>query len=163
MAMVAAIAGIASSLVGTVVGVSGAQYQAQAASNMYNYQAKVAQQNAQYETQLGEVNAQRQGLKTKAMLGGILSQQGAGNVAIGSGTNKSVADSAESLGQFDESNIRSDAARRAYNFETAAAMDTASAQNAKTAGDYSMASSLLGGIGSVSDKWMQASKSGLFN
>lgn len=158
MPQVIAVVGIASALAGTAVSMSGAKYQAEASANMYNYKAQVAEQNARYETTLGENKAQSEALKNRAQGGMIRAAQGAGNLNVNTGSAALVQQSEEKLGQFGEATVRSDAARRAYNFETESVMDTASAENAKTEGDYKMASSLLSGVGSVSDKWLQGNK-----
>lgn len=143
---------------------------------MYNYQAGVAQMNAQiakqnadYATAAGEVTAQESGMQTRFKIGETVAQQGAGGLAVGSGSNARVVSGEQAIGQQDEAIIRSNAARQAYGYDVQAAQDTAQSQidqfaasNAKTAGDISAFGSILGAAGSVSSKWLTAGQQGVF-
>jgi|SRR5215469_7975330 len=167
MAMVA----MGASLLGGVFGAMGAMEQGQAQSNMMTYQAQVAQANATiasqqaaYETKKGEVAAQEQGIKTKANVGAIVAQQGAGNLDVGSGSAADVSASAEKLGVYNESLARADAARKAYNYQVAAfgssaqaGLDQFGAQQAITGSYFTAAGDLIGAGGSVAGKWYQYS------
>lgn len=144
---------------------------------MYNYQSGVAQMNAQIEKQnkdyaiaAGEVTAQESGMATRYKIGETIAQQGAGGLAVGSGSNARVVDSERAVGQQDEAIIRSNAARQAYGFDVEAAKYTAESQvdqfaasNAKTSGYLNAFGSLLGAAGSVSSKWLTASNAGTFS
>lgn len=152
-------------------------FSGQAQANMYNYQAAVAQinqqimqQNASWATQEGEVQAQQSGMKTRAQVATTQAQQGAGNLDVRSGSNARVQASELEIGEEDQALIRSNAAQRAYGFEVQgfqyaaqASSDKAAASNSQTAGTISAVSSLLGGAGSVSSKWLQGSQMGLFS
>lgn len=141
-----------------------------------NYQAGVAQvnatiakQNADYATQAGEVEAQQGGMKTRAQVGQTIATQGAGGLALGSGSQASVVQSEREVGAEDVSIIRSNAAKRAYGYQVEAMQDTSQAElfkmtatDAKTAGIIGAFSSILGTAGSVSSKWMQGNAAGLF-
>lgn len=147
---------------------------AQAAA--YQYQAGVAQinkqiadQNADYARYAGEVEAQQGGMKTRALLGTTVAQQGAGGLAIGSGSQGRVTDSIREVGAEDVGIIRSNAAKRAYGYEVEAAgqqaqigLDQMAASQAKTAGYINAFSSILGAGGSVASKWSQAGSAGIF-
>lgn len=143
-------------------GVSGAGQIAssQAAAASAGYNSKIASMNAGYATQnaqlvgaQGEADAGIQGAKNAAQEGTILANQGASGVNVNTGSAVAVRESAAKVGMLNELNIRSQAAQRAYGFETQAASDIAqsnlyAAQSSadKTAGYIGAGASVLGGI-----------------
>lgn len=143
---------------------------------MFQYQsgiaamnAQIAKQNADYAIATGEVSAQEAGMKTRAQMGQTVAQQGAGGLAVGSGSNARVVTSELALGQEDQALIRSNAAKQAYGYEVGAAQATAQSQlygtaasQAKTAGMVGAAGSILSAAGSVSSKWLDATRQGVF-
>ena len=164
-----AMIGMVGTLLSGVFGAIGAIAQANAQSNMASYQAQVAQQQAQiaeqnrrYELARGETQAQKQGLEARAQAGGILATQGASGLDTESGSASLVRESAFRLGTYNEALVRSDAARRAYDFQVQGWNDQAQSQlysmqasSAKTAGMFGAMGSLLGTAGSVAGKWYQ--------
>lgn len=150
-------------LLAGVVSAAGAMEQASATANQMNYQAAVAkinagfdQQQAQREVDLGEQQAQQQGMKTRAELGGIIAQEGAGGLDVRSGTNALVQDSALHLGQFNESIVRNDAQARARDYLVKGFADEASSQlygfgaeQAPIAGGFQAGGSVLGAAASA--------------
>lgn len=158
---------IGTTLAAGAVSAVGASYQASANANMANYQAAVArnnaliaQHNADYELERGEVEAQRQALKDKAERGQIVAAIGASGLDLSSGSAADVRTSSEKLGQYNQAIIRSDASRKSYAYLTQkmeqqaeSQLYSAKAKYAKTAGEFGVASSLLGTAASVSDKW----------
>lgn len=150
---------IAATVIGAGVSAAGAMEQASATENMMNYQSAVAgineninRQQATREVALGEEQAQQQGMKTRAELGGIIAEQGAGGLDVRSGTNALVQDSALSLGRFNESIVRNDASRRSYDYLVKGFSDEASsklyafgAEQAPIAGAFQAGGSVLGG------------------
>lgn len=169
VALASTIAGGATSAAGSIMG-------GNSQATMYQYQAGIAAQNAQiakqnasYAIASGEVNAQQSGMKTRFQVGQIVTQQGAGGLAVGSGSNARVVSGQQEVGVQDQALIRANSAKQAYGYEVTAAQDTAQSQvdtqaasNAKTTGYIQAAGSLLGSAGSVSSKWLQASQSGAF-
>ena len=169
-------AGIASSAAGAATQAVGADYTGRANAAMYNYQAGVAranailaQQDAVYAEQAGEVNAQEIGLKGRAQVGATRAGIAAGNISLNSPSALNVVKSETAITQEEESVARANAAKTAYGFETTAAMDVAqagaydvSARTSRTAGELGVASSILGGVGSVSSKWLQGQSQGLW-
>jgi hypothetical protein len=160
--------GGATSAAGSIMGgqSQAAMYQYQSGVALMNQQ--IAKQNADYAVYSGEVEAQRQGIKTREEIGQTIAQQGAGNLAVGSGSNARVVESERRVGAQDAALIRSDAAKRAYGYEVEAlkygaesTLDLMAGEKSKTAGYIGAASSLLGAAGSVSSKWLQASSVGL--
>jgi hypothetical protein len=80
-----------------------------------------------------------------------------------------VLSSETAITQQNEAITRANAAKRAYGFNVAAAEDTAqagaykvAASTSEEAGELGAVSSIIGGAGSVSSKWLQASQSGAF-
>lgn len=158
-----------------ILGAFGASQSADATADSYNYKAAVAsnnaiiaQRNADAATAAGGVAAQTNDLKTKNMVATQLVTQASNGLDVGSGTNVNVRQSAESIGHLDTLTILNNAAKNSagfkaqgMNFTAEAGLDTASATNARTAGDISVATSLLGGATSVSDKWLSYSQKGV--
>ena len=133
------------------------QGKAAAASAKYNAQvaennAVVARQNAAFAGAEGNANAERQGMKTRAAVGAMKAAQAANGIDVNSGSAVDVRSSAAELGQLDAITIRSNAARRAYGFETEAvndqaqaALDRAGGKAAQKASYIGAASTILGG------------------
>jgi len=158
---------LASTLLSGAVSAGGAAYSASAKSGAYSYQAgiaemnaQIARQNAAYETALGEQKAQESGLKTRAQISQTRATQGASGLDVNSGSAAEVRKSEFVLGDYDQSVIRNNAARRAYGFEVEsvsataqASLDRYSASNSLTEGYIGAASSILGAGGSFASKW----------
>jgi hypothetical protein len=171
-----AIGGLAASAGSGILGAFGASQAADAQAASYNYKAAVAsnnaiiaQRNAAAATQAGEQKAQSNDLKTRNLVGTQLVTQAANGLDIGSGTNVNIRQSAEDLGHLDTLTILNNAAKNAagfkaqgMNFTAESALDTSAAENAKTAGEFSVASSLLGGASSFASKWVGYSQKGVF-
>lgn len=138
------------------------QSQAQAASAGYNSKisaqnAGIATQNAAFAGAQGEEDVGIQGAKNAATEGTILANQGASGVDVNSGSAVAVRQSAAKVGMLNELNIRSQAAQKAYGFQTQAVSDTAqanldAAQSSadKTAGYIGAGTSVLGGLSQAS-------------
>jgi hypothetical protein len=171
-----AIASIATTIGGGIVSAVGASQQAKAQSQMYQYQAAqarinqdIAKQNADYQRVIGDNQAQRHGIAARQRAGAILAQQGASGLKVDGGSAVDIRDSQRAIDLTDQGTIRANAARRAYAYEVGgmeegnkAAMADASSSNARTAGRYAVASSLLGTATSVSSKWLQGNQMGLW-
>lgn len=169
--------GIGSSLAGGILSAFGAEKSGQAQQQMYDYQAQIAKinanidkQNAEYAITQGEQEAGQYGERAAQQRGEIIARQGASNIAIGSGSNAGVVRSQDLLTRMDLTQLRSNAAKTAYDYETRSTFDTNQAtldvmagKNAKTAGDIGAASSILGTVGSVSSKWMQGRTIGMYS
>lgn len=169
-----AIGSLAASAASGAVGAMGASAQADAQAASYQYKAAVArnnaiiaERNAQSATEAGGAQAQTNDLKTKALVGSQLATQAANGLDVNSGTNVQVRQSATDIGHLDTLTILNNAAKNSagfkaqgMNFIAEAGLADASAENAKVAGEYNVATSLLGSAGSFSDKWMKYSASG---
>lgn len=162
-----ALGGLTSAIGSIMGGISG--------SNMYNYQAgiakinsQIAKQNADYARAVGEQQAETSGMKTRAQIGSTKAIQGAHGFDVNSGSAALVRGSEAEIGQFDQSVIRSNAAKRAYGYEVEALQDTAqgkiygmAAQGSMTQGILGATGSILGTAGSVAGKWLDASRLGI--
>ena len=162
-----AYAGLALSAVGTAGSMLGQMQQASAAKASADYQAQVAAGNQQIATQNasfaaaeGEQLAAQKQQQTRAQEGAILAGQGSSGVDINSPTSQAVRASQSELGALDAQTIRANAARKAYGFESqaanfgnAASADTATGENAQTAGEIGAAGSLLSGAGDTAQNY----------
>jgi hypothetical protein len=156
-------AGLASgaTLASSVVGGVGSIMQGQAASAAAGYNAQVAANNAKISTQNaqfagaeGEQNVAAATAKTRAQVGATVASQGASGVDVNSGSAVDTRESEAKLGMLNALNIRSQAARQAYGFETQSAAFTgqqslakAEASNDTTAGYLNAGATVLGGTG----------------
>jgi hypothetical protein len=169
--------GIGSSILGSLFGAAGAKQSATAQAGQLTYQAgianlnaQIAQQNASYAELQGEETAGKYGMAARQTMGHIIANQGASGLDVNSGSAKEVQTAQHTISTIDQNQIRENAAKVAYDYETQAAaakaqatLDTMGAKNVRAAGDINVASSLVGGAGSVATKWLQASNMGLFN
>lgn len=146
-----------------VIGGIGAIQQSQASASAAGFNAKVAAQNAQIATQNanysgaeGEQNIAASGAKTRAQIGATIANQGASGVDVNSGSAVNVRESEAKLGMLNALNIRSQAARQAYGYETQASgfegqsrLDRSEQSNDKVSGYLNAGATVLGGAGSA--------------
>jgi hypothetical protein len=126
-----------------------AAYNAQVAAN----NAKIATQNANYAGAEGEAQVGIQNQRTRALVGSELAQQGASGINVHSGSDVDVRSSAAATGELSALTIRSEAAKRAYGYQTQAASDTgqealdkSQSSSDATAGYINAGSTLLGTV-----------------
>lgn len=169
--------GMLTSALGGVIGAGGALESGQAQSQMYNYQAgmaqmnaKIAKQNADYAINVGEHQAENYGLQAGQRMGQIKSAQGASGLDVNSGSAQQVQKGQATITNMDLTQIRSNAAKTAYNFDVQSVQDQQQAQlyrmagaQSITASQYNAAASILGSASSVSNEWLQGQQSGLYN
>ena len=171
MSSPSAIAGVTEGATGagSLLSAFGSLSSGSANQSMYNYQSGIANlnqqidlQNATFATQQGEQQAQQAGLKQATQMGQIKVSQASSGFDVNSGYNKQVQDSQRHLNQLDTDVIRSNAARTAYGYTEQATVAGAQAQlysqagaNAMSAGEIGAASSILGGVSSVSSEWLK--------
>lgn len=167
---------IGSSILGGVFGASGAKQQASASAGQYGYQAalgllnsQINKQNAQYARDQGERRALQYGLGARQRQGEIVAAQSASGLDVRSGSQKEVQESQHTVSLMDMDQIRTDAAKTAYNFEIEAFKDILGAKmkakagmDAESAGNVGVLSSIIGAAGSVADKWYRGRSSGMW-
>lgn len=166
---------LAATIGSTVISGIGAIQQGNAASAAAGYNAKIAaqnaqiaQQNARYTAAEGEQNVAAAGAETRAKVAAITANQGASGVDINSDSSVGVRESEAKLGMLKSLNLRSQAVRQAYGYETQSANDLAQAKldkmqgkSAKTAGYLDAGASILGGVGKTADYLKQGDPVGL--
>lgn len=171
-----AIGGLVSGAASGILGAVGASKKADAESAADFYKAQVAknnaiiaERNAQQATEAGGVAGQTQDLKTRNLLGTQLVTQAANGLDVNSGTNLNVRQSAADLGHLDTLTIINNAAKQSAgfraqgtNFTAESDLQTSAGKFAQEAGNINIATSLLGGASSVSDKWLNYKSKGIF-
>lgn len=170
-----AIGSLIASAAGAGVSAIGASTTANANAQSYQYKSQVAannaiiaDRNAQAAIEAGGVQGQANDLKTKNLVGTQLAVQGSSGLDVNTGTNKDLRTSAIDLGHLDTLTILNNAAKKSagfkaqgMNFMAESQLDTMSAENAKTAGQFQIATSLLGGASSFADKWVGYQQKGV--
>lgn len=168
--------GLGSSAIGGVTGAIGGLFSGISQQRMYNYQAavaqinaQIAQQNAEYSYQVGEQKSQQYGIQSAQQFGQIKAAQSSSGLDVNSGSALQTQQSQKFVSSMDLAQIRSDAAKTAYNYdveatqyENQATLDKSAGANALTAGFINAGSSLLGGASSVASKWLQGQQMGLW-
>lgn len=168
--------GIGASLVGGLLGAQGATMQGDAQQKMYNYRAQVSKinadinrQNAAWARDKGEIEGTMYGMKAAQRAGAIKVAQSSSGFDVNSGSNKTVQESQSKITQMDEAQIRDNATKIAYSYETKANMDdnqatldVISGQYAKEASKIKAAESIIGTVSTVSSKWQQGRSTGLW-
>lgn len=163
--LIAGIAGIAGAGINAMgqMGAMNAQsanaaYKAQVAAN----NQKIALENAGMETQSGEINAGNRGLKTRAQIGATKAGEGASGVDVNTGSFAKARASEAERGMTDALTIRSEAAKKAWAYETQAAnfgaesqLDRAEADQASAAAPWVGIGSFLSSASSVGEKYWQ--------
>lgn len=138
------------------------------ASDKYNAQvalnnANVATENAAYVAAEGNQRLEAQGLKNRNEAGLIRTNQAASGIDVNSGSAANVQASANMLGQLDALTMRSEAARKAYGFETEAANDKAQAGLYKSAAKKDVTAGYIDAGTSLLSKTATMSASGVFD
>lgn len=153
-----AITGAAGSIATGNANAEAAQYQAAVARN----NQVVAEQNAKFATDAGRRQEAAMRERTAQMIGQQRAQMAANGIDIGSGSALRLQEDTAAVGELDALTIRNNAARAAYGYGVQASdfgsnstMLGRQARNAETAGGIGAISSIVGGAGSVSDKWLR--------
>lgn len=136
---------------GGIAGAAGSIQQGYAASGAASYNAKIAQENAALATQnaawTGAEGEQAYGIagqKARLAGGSIEAAQAANNVDVTTGSARMVQRSEAEGAALSQANIRSNAARQAYGFETQAVSDTAQAALLKSQAKQDIAAGFTG-------------------
>jgi len=166
---------LASTVIGGGVSLMGQMQTANANASAANYQAQVArnnqtiaEQNATYSRQAGVVEAEQQSQKTARLVGAEIAGQGASGIDPTTGSPAEVVRGTREMGRLDMLNLVQNAELRArgFNIEASnqganAGLLTQQASNARTAGLFGAAGSLLTAGSSVSDKWLKFQTEGV--
>ncbi len=170
------IAGIGATLAGGLLSAQGAAMKGDADQKMYNYRAQVSKinadinrQNAEWALDKGETEGVMYGQKAAQRLSGQKVAQSSSGFDVNSGSAKRVQESQTKINQMDEAQIRQNAVRIAYDYETKATMDENQAgldimagEYAKKASQFKVMESVLGTVSGVASKWQQGRSTGLW-
>jgi hypothetical protein len=118
-------------------------------SQIYRNNAEIARYNAQRETQAGEIAAESLGLKTRAIVGQTKAAQAASGIDVNTGSAVSVQESERVLGLLDAMTIRSNAALKAYGYQSEAATNLAKAEMARRASSFAKLGGILDASGTI--------------
>lgn len=117
--------------VSSFAAIAGALTQSAAFRAQGDYEASIARTNAaiarlqaRQTIEAGSAAASRENLKTQATAGAVRAAQGASGVSVNGGSAQLVQNAIRGVGAQDEITIRTNAARRAWGFETAALQDS---------------------------------------
>jgi len=169
-------AGLASSVASAGIGAYGAYQGGKAKEKQYQYQAGIArmnqqiqEQNASYALESGDREVQQVGMKHRALMGKIRSQQAASGVRVDSGSNADVQAGANMVARMDQDNTRRNTMQKVRGYKIAAweqgenaNLADVAARNARKEGKTGVLTSLIGGASSVSSKWMQGKQAGVW-
>lgn len=169
--------GMGASALGSLFGAGGSIAAGEAQQQMNNYQAsialmnaKVAKQNETYARNVGEIQAQNAGLQAAQVEGQTKAAEASSGLDVNSGSAKQVQESQAKVTSLNLDQIRSNAAKTAYNFDVQSAgfedqanLFRMAGANAAEAGEIGAVSSIVGGASSVATQWSKASQVGLFS
>ena len=177
MAAPLGLVGLGSTIFGGILQAQGASAAGAAQEQQNYYQAGVAELNSQIAKQnrdfafnQGEQQAQKFGLAAGERAGQIVASQASAGMDVNTGSNRSVQQSQHYVDLQDLTQIRSNAAKVAYdydvqsvNFDKQAGLYKLAGTDAAKAGQTKAEASIVGTVGSVASKWTQGSQVGLFN
>lgn len=164
---IAAFASLAMTAGSTIMGAIGQGQKAAADAAQMNYQAQVARNNqmvaewnAQRALQQGDVAAEQKSLQAAQLRGAQRAALAAQGGDVNSGSPLDIQGDTARAGEFDRQTIRSNAAQQAYNYRlqgagygAQAGLYNMGAANTMASLPFGIGSSLLGGAGSIADKW----------
>ena len=154
--------GLGTTIAGGVVGAIGSYASSESQASAYRYQASVARINEELSFQQGANQAAEYGTKARQQMGLIKATQGSSGTDVNSGSATQVQASQRTVTGIDNAQIRSNAARTAYNYSVQATAYDNAAENVKSSEGINLASSILGTTASVSSKWLQGQQMGLW-
>lgn len=168
---------IAATIASTVVSAQGAAKQSEATADAAMYNAGVARNNqiiadryAQMELERGKIDEQTNRMKLHQAEGSQRAALAASGVTIDSGSPLALQSDLARAGETDSLTIRNNALKSAYQYRVGATSDAAQAdlysmqaQSAKSAGNYNVAASIIGGASSVADKWAKYKQVGAWS
>lgn len=165
-------ASLAFSAGGTLMSFVGQQQAAEAESQQLRYQAAVDNNNRILNEQLaedaiarGEEEEREHRLKIGQLKGRQKTALASSGIEIDSGSALDILSDTAEVGELESLTIRNNAEREAQGFERQAQNygyssqnNVLAAENTSTAGNISSYSTLMGGAGSVSDRWYRYRK-----
>lgn len=167
-----AITSVAIAAVGAGVAAYSSIKQGQATSAADQYESEVAQQNqqiadqnAQYALQEGQQQAAAKQQQTAQTIATQRADVAASGVDPNTGSAQRIQGDTAALGALDTATIQNNAARTAWGYQTQglnfgeqASLLSSQSASAESAGELGAFSSIIGGAGSVSNKWYTYTK-----
>lgn len=147
MAPLALIIPLVLTAAGTAVGAVGAVRSAQAQSNAADYNATVATQNAEAARAQGEAAVEAQARDAERQQGSAIALYGGAGVDGSTGSASDVLAASTREATLQQATTRYNYKLRALGYMDQAALDSAQAKNARSAGWLNMTSTLLSGAG----------------
>jgi hypothetical protein len=141
------------SAAGAGIGAYGAYQTSRSAKDAAEANARAANDAAKDAIERGDKDAAAARRNANQVVGAQRAAFSARGIDISEGTAADLIDQTDFFGQSDAATIRTNARKEAYNYRARAA--GMSAQAAGEAPFLSAGTSLLGGAGAVSDKWMR--------
>lgn len=175
LAITPALTSLTATGVGTALSVGGAIYGGLSSQAAGKYQAQIARNNAiqaermaEFERQKGLMDAQDQDRKNAQVAGQQRVAMGASGFDLNEGTFRDVQTSQTILGRTDSLRRKHQGDLNAWRYNSQAANFLAEADlleakgdNAMVAGLFNAGTSLIGGAGQFSEKWMNYKQKGL--
>jgi len=158
LAIASMVAGVAGSAMSGYSQYQSAQYNAAVARN----NETIAKQNANISLTQGTQQEENQRLKTGSKINAALAQQAASGINPNSGSALDVRTSAAQLGELDALTIRQNYNQKNLDYTNQANAYASQASLDEAQGNWGVASSILGGASSVSDKWLNYQTKGVF-
>lgn len=169
-------AGLGTTFLGGLTSAIGDIFGGMSERQMYNYQSgvarlnqQIAQQNSSYALRVGDIQAMEAGMRGAQTYGAIVASQASHGLDVRSGSPGQVQASQRYISSLDQTAIRSNAAKLAYNYSVEATqagaqaqIDTAAGRNAMAAGLIQADSSILGAATSVSSQWLRGQQVGIW-
>lgn len=140
-------------LLGTGLSAVGTLASANATAQAATYKAENDRMLAEDALKRGHEEEDAQRRKTAALMGRQRAVMAAGNVDLGSGSPLAILGDTAALGELDAQTIKGNAKREATFYENSAKASDMEAKSAKTAGMFGAFSTILGGAGTLADKW----------
>ena len=160
---------IALGVASLVASVGGSIMQGVASSQAANYNAQVARNNqivanqqAQTALQVGQTQEEAKRIQTGEMMGGIVASQAASGVNPNEGSALSVRSSAAETGELDALTVRYNTNLAARNLQYQGAIYGSQASLYSSQAGWDIGNSILGGASSVSSKWLQYNRMGVW-
>lgn len=157
-----AAASIATSLIGGGISAMGSMQSGEASMQAAQYRAGMASRLADSSLTQGGSEAQRYGYKVGQIKGTQRANYAASGVRTDWGSAADVAESTDIMGRMDEATIMYNAALKAAGLEEQGRLSLMEGENRRSEANTRALGSVLGTATSVSDRWMNFNRAGIF-
>lgn len=161
-ASTAATLSLATTAIGGLVQAYGAVQSGKAQQQMYNYQAAVDRNNAADAIERGKVEEEQHRLKVQQVKASQRVGFAASGIDLGSDNVVDTLSDTAMMGELDALTIRSNAQRESTNYLNSATGNVAAGRNARSAGNMTAMTTILGTGATVADRWSEYKRVGTF-